>query len=336
MAGDVMMDKNVLDSEIAVFLETMARGWADYPPFMTMPLADARVAAGKIREPWTRGGPVMARIHERLVPVDGGELRIRVYDPGLAPDAPILIYLHGGGFVLFSVDTHDRLMREYAAAAGVLVVGVDYPLSPEVRYPVALDQIVDLIGWLGGDNAATLGGDPARIAIGGDSAGANLSLAAALRLRDSGAPTVLRALLLNYGGFTGRCSDEAEASYGGPGSVMDRAEVEYYFASYLGDGRFESDDPYACQAAADLEGLPPAFLVIPECDILSEQSYALRERMAAAGVEVLSEVYPGVTHSFLEAMSISAMARRAIADGAAWLRDRLAEPVKRPAAAPAE
>ncbi|HEY0315976.1 MAG TPA: alpha/beta hydrolase fold domain-containing protein, partial [Sphingomonas sp.] len=241
------MDKSVLDPEIAAFLETMARAWSAYPPFMTMPLADARAAAEKVRAPWTRGGPAMKRIFDLPVPVSGGELRIRVYDPGITAEAPVLIYLHGGGFTLFSLDTHDRLMREYAASAGLLVVGVDYPLSPEVRYPVALDQLVELIDWLASGGAGVFGGDPARLAIGGDSAGANLSLAAALRLRDRGAPTLLRALLLNYGGFTGRCSDEAEARYGGPGSVLDRAEVEYYFENYLGAGRFESDDSYACQ-----------------------------------------------------------------------------------------
>jgi len=320
------MDKSAVDPEIARFLETMARAWADYPPFMTMPLADARIAAEKVREPWAKGGPVMARTFDRQVPVRGGELRIRVFDPGLADGAPMLIYLHGGGFTLFSLETHGRLMREYAAAAGMIVVGVDYPLSPEVRYPTALDQLVDLIDWLAAEGAATLGGDPGRIAIGGDSAGANLSLAASLRLRDRDGSVALRALLLNYGAFTGRCSDEAEARHGGAGSVMDRAEVEYYFENYLGGGRIDSDDPYVCPANADLADLPPAFLVIPECDILSEQSYAMAERMVAAGVDASSQIYPGATHSFLEAMSIAEVARRAIADGAAWLRDRLAEP----------
>lgn len=321
-----MMDMSVVDPEISQFLASMARAWSDYPPFMSMPLADARLAAEAVRAPWTHGGPEMEKTFDKFVMVDGSALRVRVFDPGLAPDAPLLIYLHGGGFTLFSLDTHARLMREYAAAAGVIVVGVDYPLSPEVRYPVALDQIVGLLDWMSNDGARALGGDPGRLAIGGDSAGANLSLAAALRLRDRGTPEMLRAMLLNYGAFTGRCSDEAEALFGGVGSVLDRAEVEYYFRNYLGDHRFESDDPYACQAHADLSGLPPAFLVIPECDVLSEQSYAMVERMRAAGVEVSSETYAGATHSFLEAMSIAPIARRAIADAGTWLKQRLAEP----------
>lgn len=321
--GDIM-DRPKLDPEIATFVAKMSSAWASHPPFMTLPLDEARAVAEQVRAPWRAGGPEMRRTEEHLVPTATGPLRIRVYDPGLASPAPALVYLHGGGFTLFSIDTHDRLMREYAAAGDFIVIGVDYPLSPEARYPIALNQVLALIDWLAGEGAAITGVDPARIAIGGDSAGGNLSVATALRLRDRGTPDMLRGLLLNYGAFGLECSDEAEMRFGGPGSVLDRAEVDYYFGNYVGAEGLANADSYVAPLLADLADLPPAFLAIPECDILSEQSHAMALRMESAGVDVSSIIYPGATHSFLEAMSIASVARRAIADGAAWVKDVLA------------
>lgn len=318
------MKRPELDPEISTFVEQMARAWAEHPPFMTLPIEEARRVAEEVRAPWRANGPQMARIFEHLVPTSGGSLRVRLYDPGLSDPAPTLIYLHGGGFILFSIDTHDRLMREYALAGNFLVLGVDYPLSPEVRYPTALNQIVELVDWLYAEGGETLGIDPDRLAIGGDSAGGNLSVAAALRLRDRGTPDRLKGLLLNYGAFTTECSDEAEAKFGGSDAVLQRAEMDHYYKSYLGAEGLAQPDPYAAPLLADLTGLPPAFLAIPECDLLAEQSYAMADRMELAGVDVTSVIYRGATHSFLEAMSVAQVARRAIEDGASWVKSVLA------------
>jgi acetyl esterase/lipase len=317
------MNRPEIDPEISIFVEELAKGWAKHPPFMSLPIEEARRVAEQVRAPWRANGPEMARISEHLVPTSGGELRIRLYDPGLDTPAPALIYLHGGGFILFSIDTHDRLMREYAAAGKFLVLGVDYPLSPEAPYPTALNQIVELIDWLGDGGSRSLGINPDRLAIGGDSAGGNLSVAAALRLRDRGIPDRLKGLLLNYGAFGLECSDEAEARFGGPKAVLQRQEMNHYYESYLGAEGLERPDPYAVPLTANLKGLPPAFLAIPECDLLSEQSYAMAERMKDAGVDVTSVVYRGATHSFLEAMSVAKVARRAIEDGANWVSEAL-------------
>lgn len=318
------MPQTTIDPEIATFAKMMANAWALHPPFHSLPLTEARAIAEIVRAPWREGGPTMAEMRELLIATATGDIGIRIYDPGAPAPAPVLIYLHGGGFTLFSLDTHDRLMREYAAAGGVVVVGVDYPLSPEVRYPVALNQIVEVVAWLTGPAAAELGVDPKRIAIGGDSAGANLSVATALRLRDAGAPGVFRGLLLNYGAFGVSPSDAAEAAQGGPDALLNQAEVDYYLQNYLGNLDAHSDDGYARPFLADLSGLPPALLVIPDQDVLAEQSREMTERLRKAGVDVEAREYVGATHSFLEAMSISSLAREAIADGAAWLKARLA------------
>lgn len=317
------MDRPELDPEISLFAERVSRAWAAFPPFMSLPIEEARRVGEKVRAPWRADGPVMAHTAEHDVPTSGGKLRIRVYNPGIQAPAPALIYLHGGGFILFSIDTHDRLMREYAAAGQFCVIGVDYPLSPEARYPTALNQIVDLVDWLHDGGAETLGIDGQRLAMGGDSAGGNLSVATALRLRDCGTPDRLKGLLLNYGAFAPDCSDEAEARFGGPGAVLERAEMEHYYQSYLGAEGVARPDPYAAPLLADLKGLPPAFLVIPECDLLAEQSHAMEARMREDGVKVSSTVYHGATHSFLEAMSVAEVARRAIEDGARWVSERL-------------
>ena len=309
----------MLDPEIAIFVERMSAEWAKHPPFATLPIEEARRVAEQVRAPFRESGPTMARTTEHLVPTSTGPLRVRLYNPGIASPAPALLYLHGGGFILFSLDTHDRLMREYAAAGSFAVLGVDYPLSPEAPYPTALDQIVELVDWLHEGGAKSLGIDPQRRAIGGDSAGGNLSVAAALRLRDAGTPRRLQGLLLNYGAFGIESSLEAVERFGGPGAVLVREEMDLYFECYLGPEGIARPEPYAAPLLADLHGLPPALLVIPDCDLLAEQSYAMAKRLEDAGVDVRAIIYPGATHSFLEAMSVAEVARRAIRDGAEWV-----------------
>lgn len=318
------MNRDKIDPDVLRFIDTVTGDWARYPTLSSLSFPEARAVAEKVRARWVEGGPQMADTREQVVTTSEGALRIRVYYPKGAPSGlqPALVYLHGGGFTLFSIDTHDRLMREYAEQGGFVVIGVDYPLSPEAKYPVALNRIAAFMRWLA-DHAPELGIDPARIAMGGDSAGGNLSVSTCLKLRDSGEVGIVRAILSNYGGFSGLCSDEAEALYGGPGAVLNRAESEYFYGNYLNDSS-EFDDPYACPGHADVRGLPPTFLVIPEIDIIAEQSVAMAESMQKAGVETSSKVYLGATHSFLEAMSISAVAREAIADGAAFIRSKLA------------
>jgi acetyl esterase len=311
-----------MDPDIARFAQQLAADWRRHPPLDTLPVAEARIVAERVRARWAAGGPAMAETHDLTIATGAGPLRVRIHRPtGADRPAPGLVYLHGGGFVLFSIDTHDRLMREYAAGGGFAVIGVDYPLSPEARFPVALDAITALMLWLA-EHGRAIGIDGARLAIGGDSAGANLAFACCLRLRDAGRPTLIRAILTNYAALSGTVSDAAEAAHGGPGALLDRAEMRYFFDAYLGDPALATD-PLACPIHADVTGLPPTILVIPECDVLTEQSIAMRDRLIAAGVAVEAKIYAGATHSFLEAMSISALARGAIADGWRFVKVRL-------------
>ena len=314
--------KTELDPNIQRFMTEMTAAWARHGDLSAVPHAEARRIAEEVRAPWTRGGPQMARITEHTVPAPGGPVRIRCYDPGPDVTKPGLIYLHGGGWTLFSLDTHDRVMREYASRADVMVVGVDYALSPEAKYPIALEQVVAVVRFLG-ERGTELGIDPLRIALGGDSAGANLAISACLRFRDEGYSRLIRAMVLNYGVFDRRSSGESQRRFGGPGNMLTSEEMKGFWRNYLRDDR-DADDPLVCPLRADLRGLPRALLVVPECDLLTEQSVQLADRLAAAGVSVTLEMYRGAVHSFLEAVSIAPIADRAFADTASWLRNEAA------------
>lgn len=314
---------DAIDPKVRDFVQSVSQGFASHPGFDALPYPEARAVAEKVRAPWSRGGPQMARTLELRIPDGVDSVRVRLHEPIHSERArPTLIYLHGGGWTLFSIDTHDRLMREYAARSGLSVLGVDYALSPEAKYPAALDQIVAVVRWLRA-HGPEIGVDPQRLAIGGDSAGGNLSLTTALRLRDEGEAGALRAMLLNYAALDVVCSDEAERDFGGAGAMLNRAEMDQYWTNYL---RSEADasDPLACPALARLEGLPPTFLAVAEQDILAEQSHALAARLTAAGVDAHLEVYEGATHSFLEAVSISSLADRALQEASDWLRRKTA------------
>lgn len=314
-----------LDPEIRRFVAEMSAGWAAYPGLTSAAPAEVRRIAEQVRAPWARGGPAMAQVFERHLAVRDGAVRIRVHDPGGDSRKPALVYLHGGGWTIFSLDTHDRLMREHAARAGVVVVGVDYALAPEFRFPIALRQVVATVMHLCGAGAkeAGLDIDPGRIALGGDSAGANLALAAAIELRDGGRPQAVRALLLNYGVFARHSSGDAIARLGGPGNMLTADEMEGFWRNYLRDEK-DASDPRACPVLADLRRLPPTRLVVAECDLLAEQSVALHRRLVAADVASNLAVYRGAAHSFLEAVSIAPLADRALRESGDWLRETLA------------
>lgn len=311
-----------VDPDIRRFVSMVNAAYARLTGGRQLAVPEMRAVAEQVRAPWRQGGPEMARTTEHVLDTEAGPVRLRLYDPGVGErPAPTLVYLHGGGWTLFSLDTHDRVMREYAARAGVLVVGVDYALSPEARFPVALNQVVGVVRWLH-EHGAALGVDATRIALGGDSAGGNLSICASIALRDAGQPHHVHGLVLIYPAFDRHCSAESFRRFGGPGAVLTVEEVEYFWDNYTG-GVDVSDNPLAMPLRANLAGLPPVCLTIPECDVLTEQSYEMAARLREAKVEVAFNVYPGATHSFIEAMSIAPVAERAIEDGALWLRTTL-------------
>ncbi|MBL8269916.1 alpha/beta hydrolase [Steroidobacter sp.] len=310
-----------LDPEVRQFIATVGRAFASYPNFNDLPLPEMRRACEQVRAPWAAGGPAMVQRSERTLPTPAGDVRVRIHNPSNRAPKAALIYMHGGGWTTFSIDTHDRLMREYAARADIVVIGVDYALSPEVKFPVAQQQIAEVVRWAR-QHSAELGILPDRIALGGDSAGGNLAVTTALRLRDEGEPNAVRAVVTNYAVTDKYSTPEALQRYGYEGYMLGADEMVGFWDNYL-RGPADAKDPLVCPVHADLKGLPPVFMVIPECDILTEQNFRLAEQLERAGVPVTPSFYKGASHSFLEAMSISAISNQAIDDTAAWLRATL-------------
>lgn len=301
-----------IDPQIREFVRLLNEAYAAHGD--ARDVAHRREIAELVRAPWRSGGPEMAETREMEV----GGVRLRLHRPVARMDSPVMLYIHGGGWVLFSIDSHDRLMREYASRAEIAVLGIDYSLAPEAKYPVAVDEVCAALTWIE-EHGRGLGLDPSRIFVGGDSAGANLSVAASLKRREAGlAP--LAGMVLSYGAF-----DPAQTAsydlYGGPDNILNGAEMDAFWEAYT-DHPDQLRDPLVAPLRADLRGLPPAFVAIAECDILADANRAFAAKLRLAGVPVEEVTYRGATHSFLEAVSIAPLASRALDDQARWLRAR--------------
>lgn len=305
-----------VDADIRRFVDLVTADYAQHRLDDPADFVMRRRIAERVRERWRVGGPAMHEVRT----FEAAGVRMRLYRPTAEAQLPAMIYVHGGGWTLFSIDTHDRLMREYAVHAGIAVIGFDYSLSPEHKFPVALDEVVAGVEWVLA-HADELGVDPDRILIGGDSAGANLAVTASLKRRDLGRAALL-GMVLNYGAFDPRPTGSYDR-YGGPAYPLAVDEMNAFWDNYV-DTREQLDDPLVAPLRADLSALPPAFVAIAECDILAGCNHAFADKLASAGVAVEAVTYLGATHSFLEAMSIAPLAARAIGDQAAWIRSLVA------------
>jgi len=313
MSKDLSIDQDDdVDADIRRFVDAIDAAYALHgTPGDPSPAARRRTAE-LVRRPWRQGGPIMAESTD--LDMDG--IRLRLHRPVADATLPVMLYIHGGGWVLFSVDTHDRLMREYAARAGIAVIGIDYSLAPENKFPVALEECAAALDWIAA-NARALNLDADRILIGGDSAGANLSVATCLLKRDRGG-RLPAGMLLNYGAFSPDHMPSC-ARYGDHPYPLTCGEMDAFWDAYL-NGPEQRADPLAVPLLAELTGLPPAFLAIARCDILADCNHAFASKLAKAEVPVEAVTYQGATHSFLEAMSIAPLAARALDDQAAWIK----------------
>lgn len=306
-----------LDPQVQLFVQRMAADASKYPRRDTVTIAEGRDIAEKVRAPWAAGGPVMARTTEQMVPTRHGEVLIRSHYPAQRRMAGAFMYVHGGGFVLFSVDTHDRVMREYAERAGIVVIGINYTRAPEAQFPQPLEECIDTVNWLI-NQAAEIGFDPAQFFIGGDSAGGNLSLGTALHFRDAGASPI-RGMVLNYTGFSTDLYQDSVVRYGAGDYGLSLHMMVWFYRNYLGR-KADYTDPRMNLLDADLRGVPPAYLVITECDPLYDGNIEMVAKMKAEGVDVASKIYPGTVHSFLEAVSVADVAGVAFDDTVRWLQ----------------
>ena len=313
-----MPDDPRWDPAMLAFQRMMEARGAAFPPLpTTLPLGAGRATTEALNLPLAEGGPPMAASGDRWLSVRGRRLLCRVHRPVLETPQPLLVYFHGGGWVWNSVDTHDRLMRSYAAGAGCMVVGPDYALSPEARFPQALEECAEVVRQFARGGLAW-GIDPARIVLGGDSAGANLAVGVALLLRETDPDIKLAGLLMNYGVLD---SDTTTASYGefADGFTLTQAKMRFYWECYCPDPALRVT-PFAAPLRADLRGLPPVLVQIAELDVLSGENHAFVTKLREAGVPVEDTVFAGTIHGFLRALGHVPAADRAVAEACAWMR----------------
>jgi acetyl esterase len=309
-----------MDPEVKALLEMMAAASAGAPKLWEMDPQSARQMMDAQSEMMNAGAPEMASIVDRAAPGPLGEVPVKVFTPKGAGPFPLLVYIHGGGFVLGSPATHARLTSLLAEGAGCVVVSVDYRLAPEFPAPAAIGDCVAAIEWALA-NGKELNADVSRYAIGGDSAGGNLTAAACLKLRDTGRP-LPRLQYLIYGAFD---FDTEKPSFkqNGEGYMLENEAIRWFMQQYVQDESCKTDPYVAPNSAESLAGLPPAFLQVGTLDPLLDDSFVYGNRLARAGVPVTIAVYQDQIHGFLQMDAMLTGARRAVADGIAALKAAL-------------
>jgi acetyl esterase len=283
-------------------------------------IAEVRAASERTGAFLGEGSVPLKDERDLALPGPHGQVPCRLYMPDQGETPPLLVYAHGGGFMQGSIPSWDHFLRDLVRQSGVAALSVDYQLSPEVKFPVAFEETVAIVR-LAAREGAGFGIDPSRLAVGGDSAGANLALAAALAMRDAG-EKALRFQLLLYGCFTTDCESPSWQRFG-QGAGLSQSQMRWIWETYL-----ETPEQYrdwrAAPLGGNLAGVAPAHLVVGSLDPLLDDSNMLAARLKATGVPHDLTVYQGINHGFIRYGRLIGTARRAIAECAAALKTGLA------------
>ncbi len=288
------MTMPALHPQIRQVLSAMAE--ARLRPIEAMTPAEAReqmeaTARARKAEPL----PV-ARVEERMAPGPAGEIRLRLYWPDAAGNLPAIVYYHGGGHVIGSLDTHDLVARNLCAGAGALVASVDYRMGPEHRFPAAVDDSFAALRWVHA-HAASLGADPDRLGVHGDSAGANLAAVAALMARDAGGPKLrLQSLVYPVADYT--MSGASYARYAEGYGILTKDAMAWFRGHYLRAPADAEDWRASPLKAPSLRGAAPAIVITAECDVLHDDGESYADALRRAGVPVEHHDYAGMIHAF--------------------------------------
>jgi acetyl esterase len=285
-----------LHPQVITLLEKMAA--ADLKPVADMMPVDARVQFDATAAlPDDKRTPVGA-IEEIGVPGPAGQMAVRLYRPEDVADGalPLLVYFHGGGHVIGSLDSHDEVARSLCVGAGCLVASVDYRLAPEHKFPGAVDDAFAATQWLAA-NAASIGADANNIAVCGDSAGANIAAVVALMARDAGGPALVAQHLV-YPLADYACQSPSYTAYAVGHGPLTEAGMLWFQGHYLRSADDADDWRASPIKASDLSGLPPALVITAEYDVLHDEGVALADALAAAGTPVEHIDWPGMIHGF--------------------------------------
>jgi acetyl esterase len=283
-------------------------------------VADAR-AQFAIRDFPGLRRPDIASVVNRDMQGPGGSMALRIYTPLGNGPFPLIVFFHGSGFVVCSLDTHDGMCRNLCAGTGCVVVSVDYRLAPEAKFPAATDDCLAATRWAV-DNAAALGADPGRVVIAGDSAGGNLAAVTALRIRDEGGPHLLGQLLI-YPVTDHIEADTPSMQENAEGYGLTRAGMAWFWNHYLAnkaDGLHPHASPFR---ANDLAGLPPALVVTAEYDPLRDEGEYYADRLRQAGVPTQMKRWDGMNHGFFFWPGVVDRSGQAMDEASAWVRTLL-------------
>lgn len=260
-------------------------------------LEEMRQAYRAERAFWNEGGPSVAMCADDRVPTRYGEVRVRHYHPSDQGPLPLIVFAHGGGWVIGDVDTHDRITRTLCHLTGAAVVSIDYTLAPDARFPQQIHECRDVVAHIR-DRAEEWGVDPDDISFAGDSAGANMAAATMLMMRDEGSLSTVRTMLLFYGAY-GLKDSMSMRLLGGTWDGLTEADYAYYLGQYFADPA-NADDPYFNILGADLSaGIPPCYVVAAGLDPLRDDSRTLVEILDLCRVPHLYNEVEGVIHGFL-------------------------------------
>jgi acetyl esterase len=285
----------LLHPQIVRVLDAMAKAQLRPIEAMTPPQARAQMEA-TARARQAEPLPV-ARVEERLIPGPAGEIRLRLYWPNAAGPVPAIVYYHGGGHVIGSLDTHDFIARNLCAGADALVASIDYRMGPEYKFPAAVDDCFAALQWVH-TNAARLGADPGRIGVHGDSAGANLAAVVALMARTAGGPKLrLQSLVYPVGDYT--LSGASYRKYAQGCGMLTPEAMAWFSRHYLRSPADAEDWRASPIKASNHAGVAPAIVVVAECDVLHDDGESYADALRRAGVPVEYREYPGMIHGFL-------------------------------------
>ena len=290
------------------------------PDRTKVPLSEVRAAQERTGAFLGEGSVPLQDERDLSLPGPHGQVPCRLYLPDGVATPPLLVYAHGGGFMQGSLDSWDHFLRELVRQSGAAALSVDYKLSPEVKFPVAFEEMA-AIAKLAAREGAGFGIDPSHLALGGDSAGANLALATALAMRDAG-ERAYRFQLLIYGCFSTDCDSPSWQRFG-QGAGLSQSQMKWIWETYLKNPE-QRKDWRAAPMLADLAGVAPAHLIVGSLDPLLDDSNALAGKLKAAGVPHQLTIYQGINHGFIRYGRLIGTARRAIAECAAALKTGLA------------
>jgi len=286
------------------------------PELHTLPVAEARRSMAMLSQMQGEGEAV-ASVEDRRVPGPLGEIAVRLYRPNQAKILPVLLWFHGGGWVLGNLDTHDRVCRSLANRAECMVVSVDYRLAPEDVFPAAAEDCYAATAWVAA-HAGEIGADATRIAVGGDSAGGNLSAVVSQMARDRGGPSLVFQLLVYP--VTDVAMDTPSYHDNADGYLLTAAAMRWFWNHYV-PNKADRENPYAAPLRAfDLSGLPSALVLTAGFDPLRDEGEAYARRLQTAGVPTTLSRYEGMIHGFFGMDSMLSEAVRALTEATQALK----------------